>query len=346
MVVKLKFNYAGLTIKADSYTRICKWLGIKADDFLKLQKRRKCSDVEACLHFLNKFERLPPPCSGVVIDGLPSSFVINRSKKTKPKERSRWSTNTVGAVVPNVDPKLQPRVSQRKNHRGHHVYTDYVCPVCSYDEFVSDGLCSGVFTIRTSDLLDGKRSCRCSISYRYTEKQRLHQVNQKCEKMGFKLLSHVGSDKHNAKNFTLTLQCDKGHTWQSNIDRLVYKDCCCPTCAGHDQEYGYINIVKDQETPVALKFGITKVLKRRLRTQNNRNVLNMEQLDAFQFPNSQACKDAEQECKQVLNCAIVSKSDMTDGHTETVALTDYDKVVSIYERFGGVRVDTLTEEDV
>lgn len=47
MVVKLKFNYAGLTIKADSYTRICKWLGIKADDFLKLQKRRKCSDVEA-----------------------------------------------------------------------------------------------------------------------------------------------------------------------------------------------------------------------------------------------------------------------------------------------------------
>lgn len=120
----------------------------------------------------------------------------------------------------------------------------------------------------------------------------------------------------------------------------------CPLCAGHNQQQCYINIVKDGSLPVALKVGIARDSAARLRQQNSMNLFQMTQIAVYEFPTVESCKAAEKACLSGLTCGVLSARELQDGYTETVALTDYDKVVSIYERFGGVRVDTLTEEDV
>lgn len=72
----------------------------------------------------------------------------------------------------------------------------------------------------------------------------------------------------------------------------------------------------------------------------------MSQMAVYNFPTVEDCKAAERACLSELRCGVLSACELQDGWTETVSLTDYDKVVSIYERFGGVRVDTLTKEAV
>lgn len=105
-------------------------------------------------------------------------------------------------------------------------------------------------------------------------------------------------------------------------------------------------MVKDENLPVALKVGIARDSSARLRRQNSMNLFQMAQIAVYKFPTVENCKAAERACLSELTCGVLSARELQDGWTETVALTDYDKVVSIYERFGGVRVDTLTEEDV
>lgn len=332
---KIDFIYKGVRVKAESYTRVCKWLGVKGDDFLSLKKKKKLSYNKTCLYLLRHCKQIPTPCDGVKIFGTftdAGDSIIDIPVLFK-------HTKVPGMLQTDVDQSLNPRVSSRKNLRGHYVYTDYTCPICSHDMFVSKGLCTGVFTIRTSDLKDGKRSCRCSSSYRYTKEQRLYMVKEKCKDMGIHLVDYVCPEKHNAKNFKLSLQCNKGHIWESTVDVLIHKNCGCPFCAGHDQKYGYINLIKDRKTPVGLKFGITRDLDHRLKAQNRRNVLNMFRICAYEFPTSEACKQAEQECKTILKCGIFSKREVPDGHTETVALTAYEQIVSIYKKYGGSIVE-------
>lgn len=95
---------------------------------------------------------------------------------------------------------------------------------------------------------------------------------------------------------------------------------------------------------MAIKFGVATNSDLRIREQNYNNKVKMERIGLYRFETTKLCKAAEKACKDTLQCCVVSKSDMPDGWTETVALTDYDKVVSIYERFGGVRVDTNINE--
>lgn len=50
-------------------------------------------------------------------------------------------------------------------------------------------------------------------------------------------------------------------------------------------------------------------------------------------------EQAERECKEQLECGVVLKRDMPDGWTETTYVYNLEKIVEIYERNGGVKVD-------
>ena len=146
----------------------------------------------------------------------------------------------------------------------------------------------------------------------------------------------------------LKINCEKhGVLRVRNISQFLRRGDTsgCPRCAGNDQQTCYINVVYDNQTPICLKFGIAKCYRTRLASQNSRNLFQMEHAQLYSFPSVVDCRSAETACKIELATGILNRKELSDGWTETVALTDYDKVVSIYERFGGVRVDTLTKEE-
>lgn len=235
------------------------------------------------------------------------------------------------------------RNTSKVDAKGCKSYWDYTCPVCSNDEYVKEGLCSGVFIARTSDLKRGKRPCRCTKSYRYTKEQWEYRITKECESRGYVFIGWKGKRWGNV--FKFTYECPV-HGAQSITPHDIFSGKGCSLCAGHNQRECYLNVVKDGNLPIALKLGISRDSNIRLKKQNSRNRLSMEQMVLYMFPTAEQCKSAERYCKKTLKRGVVSKQDMPDGWTETVALTDYDKVVSIYERFGGVRVDTLTKEAV
>lgn len=113
------------------------------------------------------------------------------------------------------------------------------------------------------------------------------------------------------------------------------------SCSGNNQKQAYINVVFDNNTPIALKFGIARNSAQRLAAQNKKNFLKMDCLAVYSFRTVRECKAAERACKRMLVCSIVGKKEMVDGYTETTYISNYDTIVDIYKKFGGVKLQMI-----
>lgn len=228
--------------------------------------------------------------------------------------------------------------SEKKDSTGRLSYLDYGCKICSNDEFVKEGLCTGIFTSRRGDLLKGVGSCRCSKSYQYSNEQREYQIKNKIEKedLPYTFLSWDLTRK--CRGRAIFLSCKKHGTFQSSDQNFLLKNLGCPSCKGQNQNEGYINSVLGGKGVIALKFGIAKNSEFRLKGQNRRNKFKMRTRSRFIFPNVRSCKEAERACLQELECGILTAKELKDGWTETTSIQNLDKIIEIYERFGGVRV--------
>ena len=114
-----------------------------------------------------------------------------------------------------------------------------------------------------------------------------------------------------------------------------HRPCACNI---HRQQECYINVIYDNENLVAIKFGIARDSKRRIKNQNRQSVYEVLQHQVYTFPSVAACKQAERECKNELECGVVLKRDMPDGYSETTWTSNTGKVIDIYKRNGGVLV--------
>ena len=157
-----------------------------------------------------------------------------------------------------------------------------------------------------------------------------------------KSLSVVRRRSSNGKNLAyLKCECKRcGEVFESYYLNVVTQGTGCPVCSHQSQEFAYINLIKDENVVIGLKFGITKEKDavRRLTSQNKKSVFNLENIGIWSFENYKICKAAELECKQTLECGVISKEFMPDGWTETVSVEDLDKIISIYEKHGGKRI--------
>lgn len=261
------------------------------------------------------------------------------------EKMARSQTKTDGEHIADfmATGRFLPGTIFTKERRGYRSYWSYICPVCSNDEYVSAKLCSGVFNSCESSLKIGTRTCRCSDCYHFTKEQQTYRLKKLCEDLGYTFIGFVKSTAYGIKDRFKYL-CEEHGVQEVCLNNFINSNSRCPSCVGKNQLEGYINAIYDGELPVALKFGIATASTRRVREQNRKSAFEVRNLATYLYPNAITCKAAEAACKEVLECGVVSKEDMPDGWTETVALTDYDKVVSIYERFGGVRVDTNINE--
>jgi hypothetical protein len=108
-------------------------------------------------------------------------------------------------------------------------------------------------------------------------------------------------------------------------------------CSKQRQQECYINwIVDDHNNAVAIKFGIARDSKQRIKKQNKQSIYEIRQYLVYTFPDVASCKKAERECKKELVCGVIPKTDMKDGWTETTSCANLGKVKSIFERNGGI----------
>lgn len=149
--------------------------------------------------------------------------------------------------------------------------------------------------------------------------------SEKLDTNGFKVYWHI-----------LCPECGGGGESISSNLRKGQRPCSCST---NRQKQAYINLVLDNDLPIAIKFGIAVISDRRLKEQDFKSVYDIRKHSVFTFPDTLSCRAAEAECKRMLECGIVSKTDMSDGYSETTYVTNIDSIIEIYLKYGGKQID-------
>lgn len=229
--------------------------------------------------------------------------------------------------------------SDKKTAQGSLGYWFYKCPVCSKDEYVKAGLCDGIFETFHGSLKEGRLACRCSKSPVYTEDQWTYRIEKESDKRGYTFIGWLEKPGgHRRFQYSCPLHGTQ-ETWATSY--LVGQG--CPVCGGQDQRQCYINQVSDGDSPVAIKFGISRSSNLRVRIQNSTNLFRMEQIGVWEFPSVKSCKAAEKQCKKELECRVLTKRELKDGYTETTHIKNLDRIIEIYENHGGKRINTNEE---
>lgn len=229
--------------------------------------------------------------------------------------------------------------SERKNSRGYSPYWFYKCPACSKDEYATIGLCNGIFEATLGDLKAGKLACRCSKSPQYTEAQWTWRMEKETKENRHTFIRWVVS-KGKVKKFQYLCPL---HGVQEATTGHYLSGKGCPICSGKNQQQCYVNQVLDEDLVVAIKFGISRGANLRIRGQNSSNLFKMRQIGIWEFPSVESCKAAEKQCKKDLECGVLTKRELADGHTETTHIKNLDRIIEIYENYGGKRINTDEE---
>lgn len=139
----------------------------------------------------------------------------------------------------------------------------------------------------------------------------------------------------------------------------AYWDVYCPTCAatnsakqgalylGHrpcdclykDQVFAYIQMFKSDDIVIAIKYGITNNVPRRAIGIKKYSVYDMITFGAWKFETSEMCRRAEHECGKSVERPALQKFELKQGYTETTWAYNLDKIIGIYESYGGVKVE-------
>lgn len=111
------------------------------------------------------------------------------------------------------------------------------------------------------------------------------------------------------------------------------RSCACST---HRQNKAYINLIYDNDNIVAIKFGVTRNVLKRVREHNKKSVYRVVNYAVYNFPDVISCKTAERLCRERLAHKVLTKQEMPDGYTETTYAYNIEEVMKIYQDSGGV----------
>lgn len=117
----------------------------------------------------------------------------------------------------------------------------------------------------------------------------------------------------------------------------IYQGARSCECSNKRQTQAYINLIKDKGEIIAIKFGIAIYSDHRIKTQQTYCIYDMENYGVWKFQSVIDCKAAERTCSTTIPRGVLSKEEMKDGHTETTYPTNIEKVIEIYESYGGIR---------
>jgi len=129
--------------------------------------------------------------------------------------------------------------------------------------------------------------------------------------------------------------CQESYTSVGSKLKIGQRGCSC----SKDPRECYINLIIDNDTPIAVKFGVATSSKSRRQSQQRGCVHKVKTLFRYSFNTSAECKLAEKECKLSLITNILQKSDMKDGFTETTYCYNIENIKEIYKKHGGTLIE-------
>lgn len=156
-----------------------------------------------------------------------------------------------------------------------------------------------------------------------------------------------GNTFHKDTKFTRTnktsfwsVYCPVCDTTNDSFSGSLQVGCKPCRCSRQDQKYAYVNVIKDAEIVIAVKFGITgKSSKERSYEQNRKSVFDVSNLITWEFSSQQLARSAEKFCKDNLDTAILLKEEMPDGYTETTFPSNIDFIIRTFDHYGGVKIN-------
>lgn len=211
--------------------------------------------------------------------------------------------------------------SNRKNKKGDKVYWKYTCPVCSEDEYVKVGLCSGVFEGLISDLKRGQRSCRCG-NYYWTQGQREYQIKKSCVEEDLIFTDWVDSGGYKNPFSKFNWLCSEGHFCSTSVECFVNRRnrcrLCCNSAGYNPSKMGRLYLVlwynKDHSY---LKKGITnRETIERVKQQYSRGKLDYKIIREVSG-DGRIIQEAEKYLNDTMEGYACPKEWLPDGYTET-----------------------------
>lgn len=138
-------------------------------------------------------------------------------------------------------------------------------------------------------------------------------------------------------NLYWRVRCGYCEETYESLSSNLKAGCCGCSCSRRRHLYSYIHSIQGGEF---IKFGIStkRDQTHRLERQSKKSGKIIESIGSWEFSSVSECRLAEQSCKSVMECCVMTKDEMPDGFTETTYYENIDLIESIYELHGGVRI--------
>lgn len=153
--------------------------------------------------------------------------------------------------------------STNKDSSGKHKWYS-ACPVCSVDEYVQAGVCSGVFESSVTNLMRGGLPCRCSTKVKWTKAHREFQMAKSESPFRFIGWCNDPAKPHDCAEF----MCETHGHFETTAGEFLNANRGCPKCVSHgfkNHLEAYLYVLKIQsESSEITGFGITNDITTRL----------------------------------------------------------------------------------
>lgn len=213
----------------------------------------------------------------------------------------------------------------------------YTCPVCSVDEYVKAGVCTGVFISDRTNFMAGKLTCRCAHNHRWSTGEREFQINKiirdTCRH--YKFVGWVGGEGYKTQTSRIVVECNDHGTWDASISAFIDQLQGCPKCATSGFNKGkdgsvYILVAEGRHSFVG--YGISNVPDRRL-SEHARNLkragFTIGATQIFDMTGQQAW-DLEQAIKANFQC---NPQDVEGFRTEATYYENYQAVCDFVDKW-------------
>lgn len=119
---------------------------------------------------------------------------------------------------------------EESDKSGVYTYYFVTCPICSVDEYVTDGVVPSTLRASHSSLRNGKLPCRCAPKRKkISDKEREYDINKVCDSEGLTFLGWVGEYK--GKETKIRYSCAKGNIKENlTVNRFLNGNARCSCC--------------------------------------------------------------------------------------------------------------------
>lgn len=200
----------------------------------------------------------------------------------------------------------------------------YRCPRCSKDEYVSAGICTGIFT--TNSAVTGKTSlsCRCSLAKRYSMDEKIFKISSLMREGEYFLSLNSETTRQ-----TFNWVCSEGHEVSTSIDDFIYGGNRCKECSKtgfSELKTALLYLVKlEYQGEYYIKYGITNRsnVSDRIAEQTKGKVTKYEIKHTFYFSTGKIALTIENTIKNIFKgISGISREGVVSGYTETLPYSE------------------------